>query len=76
VPTLKSPLRRFLTTLFEQANKSIHLTMAYFAPDDALVEELCAAARRGVRVRLMLPGKSDVALVQIAARSFYETLFK
>jgi len=48
--------------------------MAYFAPHDDLIDELCAAAKRGVRVRLMLPGRCDVRPLLIAARSFYETL--
>src|SRR6185503_17402103 len=67
-------LRPFLNKLFREARKSISLTMAYFAPHDDLIDELCAAARRGVRVRLMLPGRGDVKLLLIAARSFYETL--
>jgi len=33
---------------------------------------LCAAARRGVKIQLMLPGKTDVPVVVTAARSFYE----
>ncbi|HEY8748542.1 MAG TPA: phospholipase D-like domain-containing protein [Tepidisphaeraceae bacterium] len=74
VPTLNSPLRPSLCRLMRGARKSIDMTMAYFAPDDELVEELCRAARRGMRVRLMLPGRCDVPLVSIAARSFYETL--
>lgn len=74
VPTVDSPLRANLHRLIRGARKSLLLTMAYFAPDDDLIDELCRAARRGVRVRLMLPGKCDVKLVWIAARSFYETL--
>lgn len=74
VPTINSPLRPFLMRLLREARRSILLTMAYFAPDDPLVAELCNAARRGVRVRLMLPGKSDVRILHIAAQSFYETL--
>ena len=50
------------------------MTMAYFAPPDELVEQLCRAAKRGVRVRLMLPGKCDVNALITAQRSFYETL--
>jgi cardiolipin synthase len=50
------------------------MTMAYFAPPDDLVDLLCRASRRGVRVRLMLPGKCDVNLLVTAARSFYEKL--
>lgn len=76
VPTLDSPLRPTLHRLFAQARSSIHLTMAYFAPDDDLIRELCRAARRGVRVELMLPAKTDVPLLVPAARSFYETLLQ
>jgi cardiolipin synthase len=74
VPTISSPLRPLLHNLMRGARESLMLTMAYFVPDDPLVAELCRAARRGVRVRLMLPGRSDVKVVQIAARSFYERL--
>ena len=74
VPAVSSPLRPFLNKLFREARRSISLTMAYFAPHDDLIDELCAAAKRGVRVRLMLPGKGDVHALIVAARSFYETL--
>ena len=74
VPTPRSPLRTFLCDLMGCAKKSVYITMAYFAPHDELIEEICKADKRGVRVRLMLPGRSDVKVVQIAARSFYEKL--
>ena len=74
VPTVNSPLRPLLRNLMRGARTSMMLTMAYFVPDDWLVDELCRAARRGVRVRLMLPGRSDVKIVILAARSFYERL--
>lgn len=74
VATLNSPLLPFLHRLLHGARQSVLLTMAYFAPDDPLIDALCKAAQRGVRVRLMLPGRCDVKLVHLAARSFYETL--
>jgi cardiolipin synthase len=74
VPTRSSPLRPFLNKLFREAQKSFSLTMAYFAPHDDLIDELCAAARRGVKVRLMLPGRCDIKVLMTAARSFYDTL--
>jgi cardiolipin synthase len=73
-PTLNSPLRPLLYQLLREARQSILMTMAYFAPDDPLIDGLCKAARRGVRVRLMLPGRCDVPAVRLAARSFYELL--
>ncbi len=74
VPTINSPLRPYLCRFLRSARSSVLLTMAYFAPDDPLVEELCNAARRGARVRLMLPGRCDVRVVHAAGRSFYESL--
>ncbi len=74
VPTVSSPLRPLIHRLIHNAEQSIRMTMAYFAPDDLLVAELCRAAKRGVKVQLMLPGRSDMKLLLFAARSFYELL--
>ncbi len=74
VPSMQSPLKQRLQDVVNAAKSSIEMTMAYFAPPDELVEALCKAAKRGVRVRLMLPGKCDVQLLITAARSFYEKL--
>jgi cardiolipin synthase len=73
VPTRKSPLIPF-RKMIRDAKESIYLTMSYFAPPDELIDDLCNAARRGVRVRLMLPGLSDIPLMVLAARAFYDTL--
>ena len=74
VPTMSSPLRPFLRKLFREARQSIQMTMAYFAPPDDLIDDICRAAKRGVKVQLMLAGEIDVPILLIAARSFYETL--
>jgi len=74
VPSMHSPLKERLRQLIKQAKTSIDVTMAYFAPPDELIKVLCSAAKRGVRVRLMLPGRCDVNLLVTAARSFYEVL--
>jgi len=75
-PTTSSVLRFLLNRLIAQATSSVRLTMAYFAPDDDLIDALCRAARRGAKVQLMLPAQCDVHLLLVAARSFYETLLK
>jgi cardiolipin synthase len=74
VPTASSPLGPFLRNLVRSARYSLDATIAYFAPSDALAHELVRAACRGVNVRLMLPGRSDVPLTRTAAHSFYEPL--
>jgi cardiolipin synthase len=48
---------------------SIDLQAAYFIPDRLIVDALVAARERGVRVRLMVPGRHiDSALVRMASR--------
>ena len=45
----------------------IYLTTAYFLPKRSLLRALLKAARRGVDVQLLIPGKSDVPMVKWAA---------
>jgi cardiolipin synthase A/B len=73
----RDPGNRIYTSLIEAvaaAQRSVHLTMAYFAPGESFVKALCDAARRGVEVQLVLPGRSDFALVLHAGRSYYSQL--
>lgn len=53
------------------ARKRIWITQAYFSPNDALIQDLVAAARRGVDVRMVLPGFTDAPVVMYAARANY-----
>lgn len=57
-----------------QARQSIHITSAYFVPDAQTIAALTAAARRGVDVRIVLPGVSDSGLVFHAGHAFYDEL--
>ena len=55
------------------ARESIDLSMAYFVPDELATEALVQALKRGVRVRIIVPGQStDVALVRSAGRATWE----
>lgn len=56
------------------AAKSVHITSAYFVPDKQIIEALSQAARRGVDVKIVLPGVSDSGLVTHAGHSFYTEL--
>ena len=58
------------------AERNVYLTNAYFAPDPQFVEALQAAARRGVDVKLILPGSTDSWLVFHAGRSHYASLLE
>lgn len=63
-----------LRSMFSGAKKSIALTMSYFAPPHAFIADLCRAARRKVRVRIMIPAVNDIPILTTAARSYYERL--
>ena len=54
-----------LTALF-RAEKSVRAVTPYFVPDDALLTALCLAARRGVRVELIVPARSNHRLADLA----------
>ncbi|MDQ3153337.1 MAG: phospholipase D-like domain-containing protein [Actinomycetota bacterium] len=57
------------------ATTTIDLTAAYFAPRPAFVEALMGAARRGVRVRVLVPGEHiDKQFVRVAGRAVYDRL--
>ncbi|OWQ48394.1 cardiolipin synthase B [Roseateles noduli] len=58
------------------AQRSVYLTMAYFAPGQDMVDALCEAAQRGVDVQLILPSRSDFGPVMHAGRSHYERMLK
>ncbi|WP_175626786.1 MULTISPECIES: cardiolipin synthase [Oxalobacteraceae] len=58
----------------QEAKVSIHVTNAYFVPDVQLVQAITNAAKRGVDVKMVFPGMSDVGLVMHAGRSFYTEL--
>jgi cardiolipin synthase len=65
---------RLVLSAFDAAERSIHVTQAYFAPPPALGAALGRAARRGLDVRLVLPSRSDQPAVVWAGRSHYAAL--
>jgi cardiolipin synthase len=59
----------------QSARKSIHIQNAYFVPDAQIREALVQAAKRGVDVRVMVPGRHiDMPLVRMASRRHYGEL--
>ncbi len=60
-------IRRSYLANIRGASVAIDITSAYFLPRPLFVRGLCSAARRGVRVRLLIPARSDVAIVGLAS---------
>lgn len=63
-----------LSALVGGSRTRLWITNAYFAPRPMAIRALTDAARRGVDVRLLLPGQSDVPLVRHAGHGFYAEL--
>jgi cardiolipin synthase A/B len=70
------PLYLALISAIESAEIEVAITNAYFVPHPELLAALAAAARRGVDVKLILPSKTDSALVLHAGRSHYGPLLE
>ena len=58
------------------ARESVDIVTAYFVPEETILEALRYAAFRGVRVRLVLPARSNHWYTSYAARSLYEPLLQ
>ncbi|MFL6657942.1 MAG: phospholipase D-like domain-containing protein [Massilia sp.] len=59
------------------ARHSIDLSSSYFVPDDLTIKALVAAAKRGVKVRIITPGKFiDSAVVRAASRARWGELLR
>jgi cardiolipin synthase len=58
------------------ASRRLWMTQAYFAPNKTLRRELIAAAKRGVEVRILVPGFTDSGLIFHASRASYEELLE
>lgn len=57
-----------------EAKRRLWIMTPYLIPDPAMVLALRVACYRGVDVRLLVPGRSDVLLVRRASRAFYPEL--
>ena len=69
-------LASILTAVLAATRKRLWITNAYFAPRRRAIERLEAAVDRGVDVRLLLPGVSDVPIVQHAAHGYFRALLE
>ena len=65
-----------LISAISHAERRVHLTIAYFAPDAQLLKALADAARRGVDVVLVLPSYSDSGAIFNLGRSYYTQMLR
>jgi len=71
----RNPIRRALRADLRRAQR-VQIMVPYFLPPQRIPRQLRRASRQGGAVKLVLPGKSDVAISQLASRSQYRRLLK
>ena len=69
-------MRRLLYHSVNSSVTSVYLTTAYFIPSMRLLHILESAAGRGVDVKLLVPGISDVTPAYYAGRAFFGRLLR
>jgi cardiolipin synthase len=67
-------IRREYLVRIHNAQKSIDIANSYFIPNRSVRGALFRATARGVRVRVLVPERSDVPIVQLAVEALFETL--
>jgi cardiolipin synthase len=76
-PIDRQPLiYRTLVAAIDLSKKSVHLTTGFFVPTPGLMDALQRAARRGVDVRIVVPGRSTSDAAVAAGRADYGALLE
>lgn len=69
-------MRSLLRYSVENAKTEILLTTAYFTPSRRMIAVLEGAVKRGAKVSLLVPGKSDIPAASYAGKAFFTRLLK
>jgi len=69
-------MRKLLYYSIAKSKRSLYLTTAYFTPSRRMLQILEDAVARGVDVKLLLPGRSDITAALYAARAYFARLIK
>jgi cardiolipin synthase len=72
----RNQISRSYIDMFRKANESIIMMSGYFLPGRIIRKNMKKAASRGVKVKLILAGMSDVMVAKNAEKYIYGWLFK
>jgi len=68
------PIYEGVFASFSAARRRIWIETPYFVPDDGIGAAMRNASLRGVDVRLIVPGTSDLRIVTLAGRSYFDEM--
>ena len=69
-------IRREYIVRIANAKEMVDITNSYFVPDGGVRKALFRAVARGVRVRVLVPARGDVPIVQFAVEALFEALLR
>ncbi len=69
-------IRRAYLQEIEAAKRSICITNSYFVPDGRIRRSLASAVERGVEVRVIVQGRTDVPVAKYAGRKIFGRLLQ
>lgn len=70
-------VRLMFLYMIETSKETLEISAAYFVPDRLMRDALISAAKRGVKIRVILPGKNnDMIAVAHASRSLWGELIQ
>jgi cardiolipin synthase len=72
----RNDIERHYRIAIRAARKEVLIANAYFFPGYRLLKEMRRAARRGVKVRLILQGQPDMPIVKIGAELLHDHLLR
>ncbi len=69
-------IRREYVVRIANAKRSVDIANSYFVPDGGVRRALFRAVARGVRVRVLVPARGDVPIVQFAVEALFDQLLR
>lgn len=72
----RDDIERHYLKMLAKAKKEVIIANAYFFPGYRLLHAMRNAARRGVKVKLIVQGEPDMPIVKVGARLLYNYLVK
>ncbi|WP_245653810.1 cardiolipin synthase [Novosphingobium rosa] len=70
----KSTIYEFIVAAIFNARDRVRIVTPYFVPDQAVLLALTSAAKRGVKVQIIVPRKGDSRMAQFASQSCFDDL--
>ncbi len=67
---------QLFSTLLTLTKKEVVISTPYFVPDATVMDAICAAAMRGVDVKLIVPKRNDSWIVAAVSHSYYQELLE